>query len=121
MNVISQMTTRRTRPMQRDLRVKILGPPHCGGAYIPEVGKGGCKRRESTTACCERKRVVAFPFLECGRLAAAFTVAGFSPNPTVMQVAPATLRPPQKVYPRRHALTSFSILSNIRLVSWGVQ
>src|SRR5579859_6956977 len=74
MNVISQMTTRRTRPMQRDLRVKILGPPHCGGAYIPEVGKGGCKRRESTTACCERKRVVAFPFLECGRLAAAFTV-----------------------------------------------
>jgi hypothetical protein len=23
--------------------------------------------------------------------------------------------------PRRHALTSFSILSNIRLVSWGVQ
>jgi hypothetical protein len=38
----------------------------------PWIRKGGCKRRESTTAYCERKRVVAFPFLECGRLAAAY-------------------------------------------------
>jgi len=60
--------------MQRDLRVKILGPPHCGSAYIPGVGKGGCKRRESTTAYCERKR---FFFMECGGLAAAFTVTKF--------------------------------------------
>src|SRR6267142_3034868 len=35
MKVISQMTTRSTRPMQRDLRVWILGRPHYGCAYNP--------------------------------------------------------------------------------------
>src|SRR5258708_6031720 len=35
MKVISQMTIRSTRPMQRDLRVWILGRPHYGCAYNP--------------------------------------------------------------------------------------
>src|SRR4029077_4163085 len=73
---------------------ETLGPPHCGSAYIPEVGKEGRKRRESTTAYRERKRVVTFLYFTAGHNC--FALGS-----------------------RRHALTSFSILSNIRLVSWG--
>src|ERR1700688_3731523 len=116
MNVISQMTTRRTRPMQRDLRVKILGPPHCGSAYIPGVGKGGCKRRESTTAYCERKRFFFYGVRRSCRRFYGHKIF-LQPNGHARRTGDSPSA--SKIPPRRHALTSFSILSNIRLVPGG--
>src|ERR1700730_9168895 len=64
MKVISQITTRSTRPMLRDLPRKILGRPHYGNAEKPLGSQQwGCKRGESTTANSARKQVVAFHIL----------------------------------------------------------
>src|SRR4029077_4175389 len=45
--VISQMTTRRTRPMQRDLPSEILGQPHYGSAYNPWSHSSGAANAAS--------------------------------------------------------------------------
>src|ERR1700732_731214 len=45
MNVISQMTTSRTRPMQRDLPSEFLGAPHLVARTIPWVRIVGLQSR----------------------------------------------------------------------------
>src|SRR5260221_4086653 len=47
MNVISQMTSRRTRPMQRDLPSEFLGRPHYGSANNPRSHNSGASNEAS--------------------------------------------------------------------------
>src|SRR5882762_6314677 len=108
MKVISQMTTRSTRPMQRDLRVWILGRPHYGCAYNPWSQISGAAIDASLPQpipCAS-----AFFFLECGGLAAAFTVARPLDNLAVLRAIKIIFT---------QALTCFYILSNIRSFPGG--
>src|SRR5947199_4597684 len=89
MKVISQMTTRRTRPIYRDLRATFSSSPL---AAPTNPGNAQWGR--------ERSRVYHSPFRAQGRSCQQrFTATKFSID----------------------ALTSFSLLSNIRRVYWGVQ
>src|ERR1700730_2512413 len=47
MKVISQMTTRRTRPMLRDLTIRTHGRPHYGNAKKPSDRNSGAANEAS--------------------------------------------------------------------------